>query len=70
VRRIMDREEESPHIPRRPHEDAVAHAPRTREEFVAAVHEMANRGMSDYSISRATELSVEAVRRFLAERST
>jgi hypothetical protein len=42
--------------------------PRTHEEMRVAVHELATRGMDDYEISRACELSVEAVRRFLAER--
>jgi hypothetical protein len=42
--------------------------PRTHDEVRVAVHEMAARGMGDYEIARAFELSVEAVRRFLAER--
>jgi hypothetical protein len=34
-----------------------------------AVHELRNRGMSDYAIAGATGLSVEYVRRTLGERA-
>ena len=43
------------------------HRPQSREEMRAAVHEMRSRGMSDYGIAAATELSVEIVRQMLGE---
>jgi len=43
--------------------------PKTRDEMRAAVHELANRGMSDHTIAAVTQLSVEMVRRMLGERT-
>jgi len=43
------------------------HRPQTRDEMRVAVHEMAARGMTDQTISTATGLSVEQVRRVLSE---
>lgn len=43
------------------------HRPRSREELRAAVHELAQRGMGVDTIARATQLSVEQVRRMLRE---
>jgi hypothetical protein len=45
------------------------HRPQTHDEMRVAVHEMAARGMSAQSIAAAAQLSVEAVRRMLGERS-
>lgn len=46
------------------------HRPRSREEFRAAVQELASRGMSDHTIASATGLAVEQVRRILGEART
>jgi len=46
---------------------ARRHAPRTREEIRAAVHEMRSRGLGDHEIAQATGLAVEQIRRVLGE---
>lgn len=45
------------------------HRPQTREEMRAAVQELSQRGMDAETIARATQLSVEQVRRMLGESS-
>lgn len=45
------------------------HRPQSREEMRIAVHELRQRGMTDYGIAAATQLSVEQVRRMLGERT-
>lgn len=47
---------------------AALNRPRTRDEMRIAVHELAARGMDDYTIAAATGLAVEMVRRMLGER--
>lgn len=45
----------------------IFHRPKHSDEMRAAVFELRSRGMCEHDIARATDLSVEAVRRLLGE---